>query len=152
MDINLSQLLTPETIILNLKANNKIDCLKQLVRRLEIIEKIKNPKEFIEELLKREEQGSTYMGYGIALPHARTDLVDEIVMTLAISKKGIPFDNEKANIIFLTGTPTKEVKLYLQLIAKISKMFRESHNRELLLNSKNEEEIINNLKELESIY
>lgn len=86
-------------------------------------------------VLKREQQMSTVMEEGLALPHGRTDSVDNLTCVIGIKPSGIDFDGDgtvETNIVILVLTPESEGKPYLQFVASILKTLDEAGRKELL--------------------
>ena len=102
--MNIMDFLCKDSIIVDLKAQNKKDAIIELIESLKTSKKIKKTDEIIEVVLEREKLGSTGIGQGVAIPHGKTDALTEQVGVLGISKKGIEFnslDGEPVYIIFL---------------------------------------------------
>lgn len=93
-----------KTVTFNLKAKDKKTAIEELAGLLKNAKKITDLNEATEALLQREKLGSTGIGHGVAIPHARIHSVNNQIAALGISKEGIAFeslDNEPAHIIFL---------------------------------------------------
>ena len=90
MAIALADLIDPAHITLNLRVHSQADTLREIVDLLVAAGKIDNAEKFLEQLRARETTNSTYAAYGVAFPHARTNLVDEIVVGIGRSEAGIP--------------------------------------------------------------
>ncbi|TAM39308.1 PTS sugar transporter subunit IIA, partial [bacterium] len=98
--------LSKKAIITDIKSTRKEDVIKEMVDLLiasEDVEK-RNRNKLIDALMARESLGSTAIGQGIAIPHAKCDCVDKLVAAFGLSKKGVDFDSldgELAYIFFL---------------------------------------------------
>ncbi|MCF7916477.1 MAG: PTS sugar transporter subunit IIA [Candidatus Omnitrophica bacterium] len=148
-----SSILRKEYCILDLEAKNKKEAISEIGEKLNKTKKIKNYKRFIKDVTEREKLGSTGIGNKIAIPHARTDSVKDIVIGFGRTKKGIDFnalDGEKVNLIFLMGASTKQLNLYLRILAEISKLLMNEGFRQSLLEAANAEKIINTIKHFEN--
>lgn len=138
--------LKPETIILNLKSKDKKGIIKEIFDSLSTVEEIIDKEKCYLDLLEREKLGSTGIGEGFAIPHAKTDAVKDLVMTVAISKTDIEYesiDNSKVNVFFMFLSPTELSQEYLTLLAKISRFIRDKEFLKQLLEAQTKEEIIN---------
>lgn len=138
--------LKPETIILNLKSKDKKGIIKEIFDSLSTVEEIIDKDKCYFDLLEREKLGSTGIGEGFAIPHAKTDAVKDLVMTVAISKTDIEYesiDNSKVNVFFMFLSPTELSQEYLTLLAKISRFIRDKEFLKQLLEAQTKEEIIN---------
>src|SRR5881398_3225602 len=95
MSIALADLVDPRQITLNLRAETQEEAMREIVGLLVAAHKIDNPQKFVEQLRARETTNSTYAADGVAFPHARTNLVDEIVVGIGRSKTGIPWTGKR---------------------------------------------------------
>ena len=82
-----------ETINLDLKSKVKNMVIKELYGSIKGSDSIKNKELGLSDIYAREELGSTGIGKGVALPHAKSKSVDELVVTFGISKNGIEYDS-----------------------------------------------------------
>src|SRR5256714_11957927 len=121
MSIALTDLVDPKRIALNLRAINREEAMREIVDLLVAADKIDNPERFLEELRARESTNSTYAADGVAFPHARTKLVDEIVVGIGRSKTGIAWTDkgEVAHLIFLIAVPERLISDYLMVVGAI---------------------------------
>ena len=85
------------------------------------------PGEIFRILLERESLGSTGIGQGLAIPHGRLPGLDRMLIILARSREGIPFnavDSKKVHIIFLLMAPGNAASAYLKVLARVSRLLR----------------------------
>ena len=123
---------------------------KEIMEKMaDLIEKntdlLLNKKLFLEKIMEREEIGTTGIGKGIAVPHARCEELSDIVMALAVLKQPIDFntpDEDKARVILLVGAPKDKNNEYLDLLATIAKSFRKKEFRDSVTTVTNEEELL----------
>ncbi len=144
--MKITKYLNPAQISLDLKATDKRSVLESLLKILVDWGGIPEDKteELLESLIEREAQASTGLGYGVALPHVKTNLVDKIQIAFGRSAKGINFealDGNPAHFFFLVLAPIKEVQEYLKVLSLISLLMKEKNNRHGLLRAKTPEEI-----------
>jgi PTS system fructose-specific IIC component len=95
-------------------------------------------------ILEREALTSTGLGYGLALPHVRTDLVARIQVVFARSQKGVDFealDGNPVHFLFLVLAPTRSTDEYLKLISLISSLMKNENVRKQLMAAKSTEDI-----------
>lgn len=107
-----------DAIIPSLVATTRNEVIGEMVRSIVATGKLPdaNPDDVIDHILRREEVGSTGIGYGIAIPHSRHQAVSELVGTLALSKVGIPFgsaDEEPVFVLVLLVSPHDQATLHL---------------------------------------
>src|SRR5438477_11311442 len=153
MSIALADLVDPKQITLNLRAETQEEAIREIVGLLVGAGKIDNPEKFLEQLKAREAANSTYAANGVAFPHARTKLVDEIVVGIGQSEAGIPWTGkgEVAHLIFLIAVPERLISDYLVVVGAIARATRVRPLRTLLLHAENVDEFIATLLSSSSI-
>ena len=144
MAIVLPDLIDPRQVALHLRAGTRADAMREIVDLLVAAGKINNRQKFLEELRARETTNSTYAGDGVAFPHARTNLVDEIVVGIGRSEAGISWTGkgEIAHLIFLIAVPERLISDYLVVVGAIARGTRDRPLRTLLLHAESVEEFI----------
>ena len=141
MDINIFDILSSEQCAIKIRARKKNDILRELVSlaaKTTAFEGISQD-DVLERLKKRETQGSTGIGNGIAIPHASVPGMKEFVLVLAVSKRGKHFeaiDKHKVHIFALILGPENQPKLHIQLLAQLSHILRDESVRIELANSR----------------
>lgn len=145
--MKLASLLTPDQIILDLKAEVCADAMASILDHL--IEKKILDKDLRDEvyqaLYEREQQISTGIGYGVAIPHAFSESVDHVIAAFARSKEGVEFesiDHAPVNFIVLFIVPKKDYNMHLQTLAAIAKMFNNCEVRKSLAEVTTAEEVL----------
>jgi mannitol/fructose-specific phosphotransferase system IIA component (Ntr-type) len=106
--------------------------------------KIAEPEAFLEQVLAREQAHPSAVENGVAFPHARTDLVDEIVIGVGRSRAGIPFgeNQQRANLIFVIGVPERLLSDYLVCVGTLARLVKDETIRSRLLNAETPREFI----------
>ncbi|MEG0068774.1 PTS sugar transporter subunit IIA [Cetobacterium sp.] len=134
------------------KSVSKDEILKEMVLNMaENSEAIENKDIFYSEILERESVGTTGIGMGVAIPHARTESVKEIVLSIWVLKNPVDFnslDGEKVKIVILVGAPKGESKKYLELLSSLSRIFRDKKIRNSILESTTRECLIEAIAEI----
>ena len=146
--------LKQDAIIVDLKAIDKKSAIIELVDTLEKTKKIKKADEIINVVLEREKLGSTGIGQGVAIPHAKTDVLSEQLGVLGISRKGIEFnslDGELVHIVFLLIGPVEVVGQHLKALSKISRLFKDKFLRQAIREAKTIEEVVKIIQQ-EDVY
>ena len=112
MPSRLSELLDPSRIALQVKSSKRIPALDEVAHLLDGHSAITNFQGFYNELLARERLDTTCLENGIALPHARTEFVRQIVLAVGRSTEGIAFENggQTVNLLFVLGTPESRIR------------------------------------------
>jgi len=144
MAIALAELIDPRQIALNLRARTQIDAMREIVDLLVARGKIDNAERFLNKLQERERTNSTYAADGVAFPHARTKLVEEIVLGIGRSEAGIPWTDkgEVAYLIFLIAVPERLISDYLVVVGAIARITKDRPLRTLLLHAETAEDFI----------
>ncbi|GAB1488148.1 PTS sugar transporter subunit IIA [Opitutaceae bacterium] len=140
----LSSLLDPTRITLNVTSAKRTTALNEVARLLDGHAGVTNFQGFYNELLARERLDTTCLGNEIALPHARTEHVTEIVLAVGRSEAGVHFENGNQNVrlMFVLGTPKSNPGDYLQVVSALCKILKEPANREALLQAATPAEFI----------
>lgn len=153
MPITLADLLDKKQISLQLRAHTQAEAMREMVDLLAANGKIDNPERFLEQVRARERTNSTFAADGIAFPHARTELVDQIVLGIGRSDTGIPWTakGEHAHLMFLLGVPDKLMNDYLVVIGAIARVTKDKPLRTLLLHAESVDEFIETMLAAPSI-
>jgi mannitol/fructose-specific phosphotransferase system IIA component (Ntr-type) len=148
--LNLSSLLKPERINLNLKTKRKHDALEELISLI----KTGSEAELLREtLLTREELGSTGIGKGVGIPHCRSLLIDKLEIAVGRSKHGIDFnaiDKKPVNLMFLIVAPPQDPgNQYLITLGHVAMICQELIKKKKIFDPQTPEEFIALIKSLE---
>jgi len=143
--MKLHQYLTQDACSLELKSQTKGDAIRELALRLQGHPEVVDFDGLLEAILVREAEGSTAVGHGVAVPHARTDAVRGFVATVGRSASGIDCDaadGRPVRLFILMGIPTTKVKDYLKLLAHLSLLIKRSGLIESALEAPDAESLI----------
>jgi mannitol/fructose-specific phosphotransferase system IIA component (Ntr-type) len=148
MAVVLSDLLEANHVTLELAAQTRDEGLHTVVATMRGDTKVREPDKFLREILVREEVHTTFMGHGVAFPHARTKLVEQIVLGIGRSAAGVPFGdkNELAHLLFVIAVPQRMVNDYLVSVGALARITSETKNRSALMNAATPEEFIEILR------
>jgi len=141
-----------ELINLDLLSERKEDAIRELARLMESTQGVIDFDLFLEDVFERERLGTTGIGDGIAIPHARTDAVDQLVIALGRSARGVEFeslDGKKVKLLFLMGTPKGSVSHYLKILAQLTRLLKEGTFRDKLLEARDKETVVSLFREIE---
>ena len=149
MAIALPDLLDEQQVILRLRSRKPANAIREIVDVLADTGKIGNADAFLEQVLARERTHPSVVENGVAFPHARTDLVDEIVVGVGRSRAGIPFsqNQQRAHLIFVIGVPERLLSDYLICVGMLARLVRDEPIRSTLLNVEMPREFVNALTE-----
>jgi mannitol/fructose-specific phosphotransferase system IIA component (Ntr-type) len=151
MAVRLSSLLVPERIQLNLQSTTPTDAINEVARLLESHPDVANFPGFYHELLAREQLDTTCLGNEIALPHARTEHVKQIVIAVGRSSRGIHFanSNQDVRLLFVLGTPKSNPGDYLMLVGSLCRLIKDAPQRAALFAAATPEAFIATVRSLE---
>ncbi len=135
--MDLGDILTPDVIKADLQATNRWEAIDELINTLVTSDKIKSDhrEAIVAVVKKRETSMSTGIGLGIGLPHASSDLIQEVVGAFGRSKKGVNFDaldNQPVNLVMLFLVPLGQFQKHLHTLAKIAKLLHKKEFRQAL--------------------
>ena len=123
--MEIKDLLKKDLMIMDLKASTKMEAIDEMVAKLKEKNIISDEAVFKDLILKREERSSTGLGEGIAMPHAKTSVVNTPSVLFARSNKGIDYDaldDEPVYIFFMIAASEGAHDLHIETLAKLSKM------------------------------
>jgi fructose PTS system EIIBC or EIIC component len=133
--------LRPELFIAELRTRKKASVLEELSDALVAAKVARSPEAMLDALRRREALGSTGIGKGIAVPHARSTLVSERALLVARSTKGVDFDaldGQPVHLCFLiVAPPLERDPIYLKLVAEIVRATRLARTRQKLIDAPN---------------
>ncbi|MDD3087042.1 MAG: PTS sugar transporter subunit IIA [Candidatus Omnitrophica bacterium] len=139
--------LSKKAIITDIKSSKKEEVIREMVDTLieagDIEKRSRN--KLIESLMGREALGSTAIGQGIAIPHAKSDCVGKLVAAFGLSKKGVDFDSldgEPAYIFFLLVAPQDSAGPHLKALARISRLLKDKYFRDTLRASEDDKAVV----------
>src|SRR5713101_7778703 len=147
MPIALADLLHEQQVILRLRSRKPPNAIREIVDVLASDisgRKIAKPEAILEQVFAREQTHPSVVENGVAFPHARTDLVDEIVIGIGRSRAGIPIgtDHRRARLIFVIGVPGRLVNDYLVCVGTLARLVRDDATRSRLLHAETPREFI----------
>ena len=145
--MKIADFLSKKAITADLKAVKKEDVLKEFVDLLAASEDIekRNRNKLVEQLMAREALGSTAIGQGVGIPHAKSECVNKLVAGFGISQKGVDFDSldgEKVYIFFLLIAPIDSAGPHLKALARISRLLKDKYFRDSLKECKDEKSVL----------
>jgi mannitol/fructose-specific phosphotransferase system IIA component (Ntr-type) len=121
--VKLTMLLTEKSISMDMKGTDSSSVIRELGTLLAGLNKVKRSEDLVNALLDREQLSTTAIGHGVALPHAKTEVIEKLACCLGISPKGVDFkSNEPVNLIFAIVSPVSATDEHVQLLAAISRL------------------------------
>lgn len=134
--MNLKKILSKDVVKLDLPGSNKQEVIEALLDILMRTGKVKDRALALSALLEREKKMSTGIQFGVAIPHAKTDAVDELLACVAVKKEGVDFeslDGADSKIFIMTLSPERRSGPHVQLLAEMSKVLQNESLREKML-------------------
>jgi fructose-specific phosphotransferase system IIA component len=138
-------------INLSILSDQKDDAIREVAQLLQDAPGVIDYELFLADIFEREQLGTTGIGEGIAIPHARSDGIAQFVIALGRSPKGVEFeslDGRKAELIFLMGTPKGRVSDYLKILAQLTRVLKQGPFREKLLEVNGSEQVLELFREM----
>ena len=143
--MNLKKLLNRDNILLELKSEEKVEIIEELVDLLVKAGKVQNKQAALQVVLEREKKMSTGLEQGIAVPHGKTDSVKELVVALALKMEGVDFasiDDRPSRIFIMTISPASHSGPHIQFLAEISRLLNHEDIRNEILKSESPDQVI----------
>ena len=149
MAIALADLLDARHVTLTLRSRTADNAVRELVGLLAANGQLTEADKFADQIIAREKANPSVVEAGIAFPHARTDLVQNIVLAIGRKTAGVPFgeNSARANIVFLIGVPQRLVSDYLICVGAIARIARHDDIRVQLMRAKTAEEFVEILRD-----
>ena len=144
--MTIRDLLAAESINLNGTPAGKTEALNQCIDLMAKSGKIADVEKYRKGVFAREEEGTTGIGMGIAIPHCKSDAVTKAGLAAMVVKDGVDFeslDGTPAKIIFLIAAPNTEDNVHLQVLSKLSVMLMDEQYTNSLINSGSVDEFLN---------
>jgi PTS system nitrogen regulatory IIA component len=131
----LTELLSPDRVLLPLPAGDRQTAITVLTRRLADLANARYDA-VLDAVLERESVQSTGIGFGVAIPHGRCAAVHELSMVAGVSARPVPFDSidgEPVRLFFLIVGPEASAGLHVKLLSRIARLVRRDSVRQQLV-------------------
>ena len=151
-DLALSSLLSADTVLIWDNPTPKEIALRELVDSIKGVA-VDDPKTVLIQLLKREQESSTFLNEGVAFPHLRIEGLPKPVVSLGIAKKGISdlSTDQPVNLIFLLLSPKEQPGIQIHLLSLAARAARSRHFLQDLLESSNATEALAGIRQWEAV-
>ena len=143
--MKITDLLSKDAIKLNGVMSSKEESINQLIELMTTNGNILDKEKYKQVVLKREEEGSTGIGEGIAIPHGKTDAVTKPGLSAMVVPDGVEFnslDGQPAKLLFLIAAPNTKDNVHLDVLSRLSTLLMDTEFRKALLNAKTPEEFL----------
>lgn len=141
----IQELVKKENIMMKFLANTKEEAIKKLAEHAFSLDIVTDLSGFIHDVYQRESIVSTGIGYGIAIPHAKSIHVKRPSVLFAKSDEGIPFDSldgKDAQLLFLIAMPEDGTQAHLKVLAMLSRKLMHQDFRDALLDATSADEVL----------
>ncbi len=149
------ELLSDKFVIADLKGSSKEDVINELIDLFKNDKRVSDLEKVRESVLEREKIMSTGVGKGFAIPHGKTNAVNEILAAFGKTKNPIEYqslDGQPVHLVFLLVGKDNLVSTHIKLLSRISRMMNKDDFRKNLIEAADTEEIIKLFKEEEENY
>ena len=149
--MTLASILSDKHIIADMNATDRWEAIEELIARLVECGKITPEKAplIVEAVTRREKSMSTGVGLGVGLPHASTQLIDEVIGVFGRSKKGIKFealDKQPVKFVVLFLVPQGQFQKHLQTLGNIARLLHRKEIRQAIEEAQDDQEIFDIIK------
>ena len=152
--MKIADLLAKESIDLQAKVGSKAEALEHLVALMAKSGKLADEAEYKRCVLAREEEGSTGIGEGIAIPHAKTNAVKAPGLAAMIVAEGVDFaslDDQPAKLFFLIAAPDTEDNVHLDVLSRLSTLLMDEDFTTALYAAKSSQEFLDIIDKFEAV-
>ena len=152
--MKIADLLAKESIDLQAKVGSKGEALEHLVALMAKSGKLADEAEYKRCVLAREEEGSTGIGEGIAIPHAKTNAVKAPGLAAMIVAEGVDFaslDDQPAKLFFLIAAPDTEDNVHLDVLSRLSTLLMDEDFTNALYAAKSSQEFLDIIDKFEAV-
>ncbi|MFU0790390.1 MAG: PTS fructose transporter subunit IIABC [Virgibacillus proomii] len=151
--MKITELLKEETILLDLKASSKQEVIDELINQLDQAGRLTDKAVFREAILQREQQSTTGIGEGIAIPHAKSHAVKTPSIAFGRSASGIAYDSldgKPAHLFFMIAASEGANNEHLQALSRLSTLLMDEQFRSKLVNASNVAQILEAVNQKEA--
>ena len=134
--MRISEFLSPEAVIADLRAREKQEVLRELSAALARAHPHLKEERLVEVLREREKLGSTGIGEGVAIPHGKLGGLTQLVAAFGVARQGVDFeaiDGKPTHLFFALVAPENSAGVHLKALARISRLFKNPRFRAAIL-------------------
>ena len=156
--MNLLDIFSEKNLLLDFKARDKKGAFKEIIQHLAALGSITDDagKKLEKAITKREDEGSTGIGKGLAIPHAKNcNFISEVIGVFARSKEGISFnsvDGGTVYLVFMVASPGTHSDKHLQIMRKIATLHKDDKTLKFLKTTENPGSVLEILKEVDEMF
>jgi fructose-specific phosphotransferase system IIA component len=153
--MKITDILNEKVIVTNLPGSNKSEIINSMIELAATSDRVLDKEKMRSAILEREKIMSTGVGSGFAIPHGKTDAVQDIVAAFAITEQPIDYqslDDQPVRIVFLLVGKDNSVGPHIKLLSRISRLMNKEEFRKKLIEANSPSEILQIFKQEESTY
>ena len=151
--MTLLDILSPDSTIVDLKGETKEEIIAELIDSLANSDAITDRDKVLQAVLEREKIMSTGIGDGIAIPHGKSDSVEQLIAALGTQRRGVDFealDGEPAYVFFLLVSPANVSGPHIKALARISRLLKNDEFKKKLIAAESSTAVIGIIETEES--
>ena len=151
--MKITDLINKDAIDLNVHVATKKELIRKAVELMARNGNIKDTQKYEDLVIKREQEGSTGIGEGIAIPHGKGECISKPGLSAMVIPNGADFDaldGNKVNLLFLIAAPDTKENIHLDVLSRLSTLLMDASFREKLLNAKSKEDFLDIIDEAEN--
>ena len=146
--MKITKLLTKETVLLSIEGNGKHTVINELIDLLDRAGKLSDREQFKAAIIKREEQSSTGISNGIAIPHAKGPSVKKPAIAFGKSNAGVDYealDGKPSQLFFMIAAPDRANQIHLEVLSRLAIILMSEEVRQKLITASTVDEILNTI-------
>ena len=150
--MKLTDIINEDLILVPLEEQTQEAVVREMIRFLSSREYIHDPNHIFDIIMERERILSTGIGSGIAIPHGKTEGLEDPIVALGISKKGIDYkalDKKEVYLVFLLLTSDHDKGMHIRLLSRISRLLNKTECRLALMEAESPEDAVRIIREAE---
>ncbi|MDD3823648.1 MAG: PTS sugar transporter subunit IIA [Sphaerochaetaceae bacterium] len=143
--MKIKQILSPAVVSTSLKSSTKEEIIRELLDLLVSAGYVSDKDEVFAALMERERKMSTGIQHGVAIPHAKTKAVKNLVACIGLKPEGVDFnslDGQPSRIFIMTLSPIDRVGPHVQFLAEVSMVIKTEEARAKILQAKTAQEVL----------
>jgi fructose-specific phosphotransferase system IIA component len=147
--MSIAELLSPETITLDLQAKDVDSAIVELASLLAQTGAVSDLNTYVEAVRTREQHSTTGVGFGVAIPHAKSNGVSRAAVAFGRTASGIDWkamDGEPVNMVFLIAAPEGANDLHLKALSQLARMLMRDEFRQKLRSAQTPDQVLNALQ------
>lgn len=150
--MKLRDIIREELVLVPLEEQTQEGVIREIIRFLSVGNFIDDPNHIFDIVMERERILSTGIGSGIAIPHGKSNNIEEPIVVLGISKKGIDYkslDKKEVYLVFLLLTPENDKGMHIRLLSRISRLLNKKECRLALMEAESVKKAVEIIREAE---